>query len=73
MSEPLMNIPTMETLDLKQAIHHIADELPDNASVHDALERLYLLAKVEQSLEQVQRGEIISHQQMREKVAVWLK
>ncbi len=63
----------MEPLNLKQAIHHIADVLPENASVHDALEQLYLLAKVEHALEQVQHGETISHEQMREKVEAWLK
>ena len=31
----------METLNLKQSFHAIADELAMNATVHDALERLY--------------------------------
>ncbi len=34
----------METLDIKQTLHAIADELPANATFHDALERIYLFS-----------------------------
>ncbi len=63
----------METLDLKQSLHAIADELPMNATVHDAIERLYLLSKVEHALEQYERGETLSHADVQSKVAEWLK
>lgn len=63
----------METLDLKQSLHAIADELPTNATVHDALERLYLLAKVETALEQYNNGETLSHADVQSKVSEWLK
>ncbi|TAE23819.1 MAG: hypothetical protein EAZ92_14100 [Candidatus Kapaibacterium sp.] len=54
----------METLDLKQTLHAIADELPANATFHDALERMYLLSKVENAMEQYERGETRSHAEM---------
>lgn len=63
----------METLDLKETLHHIADELPANASVYNALERLYLLTKVETALSQVEHGETILHAEIQVKVSSWQK
>jgi flagellar biosynthesis chaperone FliJ len=63
---------SMEPLDLKQSLHTIADELPVNATFYDALERLYLLSKLENALEQYQNGEILTHAQVESKVAAWL-
>lgn len=63
----------METFDLKQSLHAIADELPLNATVHDALERLYLLSKVENALEEYNHGETLSHAAVQAKVAEWLQ
>ncbi len=40
-----------------EAVEH----LPDDATVEDAMERLYFLAKVERGLEQSEAGETVSH------------
>jgi len=40
-------------------------DLPDNATVVDAMERLYFLAKVERGLEQSESAETISHDEIR--------
>jgi hypothetical protein len=63
----------METLDIKQTLHTVADKLPMNATFHDALEQMYLLAKVENALEQYNNGETLSHADVKAKVAEWLK
>ena len=39
-------------------------DLPDDATVEDAMERLYFLAKVERGLEQSE-GETISHEEIK--------
>ena len=44
----------------KQQILKAIDDLPDDAGVEDALDRLYLLYKVERGLQQADRGELIS-------------
>jgi len=48
-------------------------ELPDDARVEDALDRLYLLYKVEKGLGQADRGELISQEDVHQRMAKWLK
>jgi len=55
--------------EIKQAI----DGLPDDATLEDAIERLYLLYKVQRGLHQLDAGEGISQEQARARMADWLK
>jgi predicted transcriptional regulator len=57
----------------KQQILKALEELPDDASVEDALDRLYLLYKVERGLQQADGGEMISQEEVRRRMAKWLK
>lgn len=57
----------------KQQILKAIEELPDDASVEDALDRLYLLYKVQRGIEQADRGELISQEDVRQRMAKWLK
>ncbi len=57
----------------KQQILKVIEELPDDAGVEDALDRLYLLYKVERGLLQADRGELISQDEVRQRMAKWLK
>jgi hypothetical protein len=54
----------METTQTKVEIVRAIQELPDDASVEDAMERLYFLAKIERGLEQSD-GETISHEEIK--------
>ncbi len=59
----------------KQEIVRAVNALPDDATVDDAIERLLLLGKIEQGLEQARRGETIPHEEVRRrieaKIAAW--
>jgi len=46
---------------LKQKIVETVEYLPDDATVEDAMERLYLLGKIERGLEQAEAGQGLSH------------
>jgi predicted transcriptional regulator len=48
-------------------------KLPDDASIEDAMERLLFLSKIERGMEQAEAGQTISHLQVKEKMAKWLK
>ena len=48
-------------------------ELPDSASIEDAMERLLFLSKIERGLEQADTGKTVSHRQVRQRMAKWLK
>lgn len=57
----------------KQQILKAIEDLPEDAAVEDALDRLYLLYKVERGIRQADRGELISQEEVRERMARWLK
>jgi predicted transcriptional regulator len=57
----------------KQQILKAIDDLPEDAGVEDALDRLYLLYKVEKGLQQADRGELLSQDEVRQRMAEWLK
>ena len=54
----------METSQAKADIVRVIQDLPDDATVEDAMERLYFLAKVDRGLEQSD-GETISHEEIK--------
>jgi len=56
----------METPQAKPEIVRAIQDLPDDATLEDAMERLYFLAKIERGLEQSE-GETISHEEIRAK------
>lgn len=47
--------------------------LPDDASIEEAMERLLFMAKIERGLEQADRGQTVSHDDVKERMAKWLK
>jgi predicted transcriptional regulator len=57
----------------KERIIQAVEELPANAPIEDAMERLLFLAKIERGLKQADAGETISHVEVKERMAEWLK
>ena len=60
-------------MDTKQQMLKAIEELPEDASIGDALERLYLLYKIEKGVKQADAGELISQEEARRRTAKWLK
>ena len=60
-------------MDTKQQMLNAIAELPENAKVEDAIERLYLLYKIERGIKQADSGELISQEEARQRMAKWLK
>jgi predicted transcriptional regulator len=48
-------------------------QLPDDVSYEDIMERLLFIQKVELGLRDVQEGRIKSHEEVRERMSKWLK
>lgn len=57
----------------KEQILKAIEGLPDDASFEDALERLYLLYKIEKGLRQADSGELISQDEARQRMAKWFR
>jgi predicted transcriptional regulator len=58
----------MSTTSHKQEILQAVQELPDGASIEDAIERLCFLAKVERGLAQSDAGQTIPHEEVRKRL-----
>ena len=57
----------------KQQMIQAPNELPEQATVEDAMDRLYLLWKITRGMEQADRGETVSHAVAMERMREWLK
>jgi len=53
----------------KELVIEAIRDLPDDAAVEDAMERLLVLAKIERGVAQADRGETISHDEVRRRMA----
>ena len=58
---------------IKEKMLQAVQELPDDASVEDAMERLLVLAKIERGIAQADHGGTVPHQAVRDRMAKWLK
>lgn len=67
LKQEVIAVPTKE-----QMIKAIQD-LPADATVEDAMERLYLLYKVERGIVQADTGQKVSQEEARRRMAQWLK
>ena len=57
----------------KETLVHAVEDLSDDATIEDAMERLLFLAKIDRGIEQADAGQTIAHAQVRERMAKWLK
>jgi predicted transcriptional regulator len=57
----------------KEQILRAIEELPEDATVEDAMERLYLLLKIERGIAQADAGEVISHDSALDLVKRWVE
>jgi predicted transcriptional regulator len=53
---------------VKERVLDAVRGLPDDATVEDAMERLYFLAKVEEGERQADAGQTVSHEEARRRV-----
>ena len=51
---------------VKQRVIEAFEALPADATVEDAMERLYFLAKIERGLEQADSGDTLTHQEAKQ-------
>lgn len=63
----------VETVLTKEQMIKALQDLPADATVEDAIERLYLLHKVERGIAQADSGQKMSQEEARRRMAQWLK
>ena len=53
---------------VKQRVIEAVEALPADATIEDAMERLYFLAKIQRGLEQANSGDTLTHQEAKERL-----
>ncbi|MCB9234592.1 MAG: hypothetical protein H6581_23250 [Bacteroidia bacterium] len=63
----------MNSLKLKEYLLQIADGVNEHTTLEDIYKQLSLLNDIDESAEEEERGEVISHNEVRELSRKWLK
>ena len=63
----------MERQSAKDQMIQLIEQLPEDATVEDALDKLYLLYKIERGISQADTGQKISQNEARLQMERWLK
>ena len=53
---------------VKARVIDAVNDLPEDATVEDAMERLYFLAKVEEGLRQAEAGQTVSNEEAKQRI-----
>jgi predicted transcriptional regulator len=53
---------------VKQRVLEAVEALPADATIEDAMERLFFLAKIQRGLEQADAGETLTHEEAKERL-----
>ena len=63
-----MSVPSV-----KERMIKLLQELPADTTMEAAMEQLYLLYKIERGIDEADRGQVVSHEEARRRIAKWLK
>lgn len=56
----------------KEEILELINNLPENATLDDVMEKLYIRAKIEAAVNEIDQGKGISHAEVKEHFKKWL-
>jgi predicted transcriptional regulator len=56
----------------KQAMLDAIAQLPDNATVEDAMERLFILEGLERGIAQIEAGQVVTSEDAKKRLSKWL-
>ncbi|MEE9306444.1 MAG: hypothetical protein V3V57_02805 [Spirochaetia bacterium] len=57
----------------KQSAIEVIENLPDDSSYEDIMERLYFLQRVESGLKDIEDGRVVPHEEVKKRLARWLR
>jgi predicted transcriptional regulator len=57
----------------KQSAIEVIENLPDDSSYEDIMERLFFLQKVEAGLKDIDEGKVLSHEEVKKRLDRWLR
>jgi predicted transcriptional regulator len=63
----------MPAASVKEKVLKAVQELPQEVTFEDAIEKLYFLSKVEKGLQQADEGRTVTHEEAKQRMQKWLK
>jgi predicted transcriptional regulator len=57
----------------KRSAIEVIEKRPDDSSYDDIMERLFFLQKVEVGLKDIEEGKVVSHEEVKKRLARWLR
>ncbi|MEK6700541.1 MAG: hypothetical protein AABZ10_16035 [Nitrospirota bacterium] len=63
----------MPAVSVKEKVLKAVQELPQEVTFEDAIEKLYFLSKVEKGLQQADEGRTVTHEEAKQRMQKWLK
>ncbi len=58
---------------ITEKVLQAVENLPDDASIEEAMERPFFMAKIEKGMQQADNGQTISHDEVKQRASKWLK
>jgi predicted transcriptional regulator len=55
----------------KEKMHDLIDHLPENFSIDDLIDKIIITNKIQIALEQIERGEYLTEEELDEEVKKW--
>jgi predicted transcriptional regulator len=59
----------MSEFGVKRTIFEVVEQLPDDATIEDAIERLHFLAKIEKGIREADAGLTVSHDEAKKRLS----
>lgn len=56
---------------IREKVIQVVQDLPDDASVEDAMERILLLAKIKRGIQQADSEQTVAHSEVKARMAKW--
>ena len=61
----------MANITVKHKVLKAIEEMPQDVTFSDVMERLYLLYKIDRGLNQIEAGDTMSHEQAKKQIKTW--
>ncbi len=55
----------------KVALQHILDSMPEKADIEEIFDKILISAKIDQALDQLEKGEYLTSEQLDEEIKKW--
>ena len=69
----VLNLTALGHMTVKEKILNAVEQLPSETTFEEAMDRLFLLYKVEKGLSQVSKGQTLTQEEAKRRMRQWLR